>query len=82
MASISEHLAQEADRLINDPIFEKALSEIRADALNDLAKADADDKTMILRLQQRAAVIDEIRNVLGRYIVAAGTPEEEAGSFA
>jgi hypothetical protein len=79
---MSDHLAREADRLANDETFCKALADIRADALDALAVADADDKTMILRLQQKAAVIDEIRAVLARYIVAAGTPQEDAGSYA
>lgn len=77
----TDHLAKEADRLKNDPIFSKALADIRADALNVLATADADDKTMILRLQQKVAVIDEIRNVLDRYIMAADV-QEDAGSYA
>lgn len=78
---MSDHLAKEADRLKNDPIFTKALDEIRADALNALALANADDKTTILRLQQKVAVIDEIRSVLDRYIIAADV-QENAGSFA
>jgi len=78
---MSDHIAKEADRLKNDPIFIKALEDIRSDALNALAGANADDKTMILRLQQKAAVIEEIRNVLDRYIMAADVPEE-SGSFA
>jgi hypothetical protein len=78
---LSDHLAKEADRLKNDPIFIKALADIRSEALNTLAGANADDKTMILRLQQKAAVIEEIRNVLDRYILAADV-QENAGSFA
>lgn len=78
---MSAHLAQEADRLKNDEIFNKALADIRSDALNALATADADNYTTIVRLQQRVAVIDEIRNVLDRYIVAADV-QENAGSFA
>lgn len=77
----AEHLAKEAARLKSDPIFTKALEDIRVEALNVLALADADDKTMILRLQQKAAVIDEIRNALDRYIIAADV-QEDAGSFA
>ena len=77
----SDHLAKEADRLKNDDTFNNALDDIRDEALNALAMADADDKTMILRLQQKVAVIDEIRNVLDRYIMAADV-QEEAGSFA
>lgn len=67
----AEHLAQEAERLKNDPIFTKVLADIRAEALNTLATANADDKTAILRLQQRVAAIDEIHDVLGRYIMQA-----------
>ena len=75
------HLAKEADRLRNDEIFNKALNDIRAEALDALALANADDKTMIVRLQQKVAVIDEIRTTLDRYILAAEV-QEPAGSFA
>jgi hypothetical protein len=78
---MSEHLAKEADRLTNDEIFNKALDEIRIDALEALAVSNPDDKTMILRHQQMVAVVDEIRNVLHRYILAADV-QEEPGSFA
>lgn len=78
---MSDHLAKEADRLRNDPIFNEALNDIRAEALDALAVANADDKTMILRLQQKVAVIDEIRTVLASYIMAADV-QENPGSFA
>lgn len=77
-----DHLAQEADRLSNDPIFDRALADIRSDALDALAVADAEDTTAILRLQQRVAVIDEIRATLARYIIAGGQTQEDPGSFA
>ena len=77
----SEHLAKEADRLKNDPIFIKALDDIRADALNELVKANPDDKSNIIRLQQVATVTEEIRNVLDRYIMAADV-QDDPGSFA
>lgn len=79
---MSEHLAKEADRLKNDDTLNTALDDIRSEALNDLAKADADDKTMILRLQQRVLVIDDIRATLDRYIMAADMGQENAGSYA
>lgn len=78
---MSEHLAKEADRLSSDPIFIQALADIRSDALNALAEANADDKTAILRLQQKVAVVDEIRTVLARFILRADV-QEDAGSFA
>lgn len=76
-----DHLGQEAERLKNDPIFIKALEDIRADAIAELVKANADDKSNIIRLQQVAVVTEEIRNVLDRYIMAADV-QEEPGSFA
>lgn len=79
----ADHLAKEAARLQGDPIFNQALQEIRSEALDALAAADADDKTMILRLQQKVAVIDEIRSMLARFILKSGQAEQEnAGSFA
>lgn len=77
---MTDHLAKEADRLKNDPIFIKALADIRSDALDALVTADPDNKTLIIRLQQVAAVTDEIRNVLDRYILAADV-QENPGSF-
>ena len=76
-----DHLAKEADRLKNDPIFNRALDEIRAEALNELSLADANDRVLILRLQAKALIAVEIRNVLDRYIMAADV-QENAGSFA
>lgn len=67
----AEHLAKEADRLRNDPIFLKALADIRAETLSTLATANADDKIAILRLQQRVAAIQEIHDILDRYVYAA-----------
>lgn len=76
-----DHLAKEAARLKADHIFNDALDDIRTEALGALAVADADDKTMIVRLQQKVAVIEEIRTTLDRYIMAADV-QEDAGSFA
>lgn len=76
-----DRLTKEAERLKGDEFFNLTLANIRANALDDLATANADDKTMILRLQQKVAVIDEIRTTLDRYILAADV-QEDAGSFA
>jgi DNA invertase Pin-like site-specific DNA recombinase len=78
---MSDHLTKEADRLKNDPIFQKALDDIRADEIEALVVANVDDKTAILRHQQMVLAIDEIRNVLDRYIIAADV-QEQPGSFA
>jgi hypothetical protein len=78
---VSDHLAREAERLKNDEIFNKALDDIRADAIEELIVASPDDKSNIIRLQQIAVVTNEIRNVLDRYIMAADV-QEDPGSFA
>jgi hypothetical protein len=78
---MTSHLAKEAARLKEDPIFNKALDDIRADAMNSLVTADPDNKSNLIRLQQVAVVADEIRNVLDRYILAADV-QEDPGSFA
>jgi hypothetical protein len=79
----ADHLAKEAERLSNDPIFIKVLDDIRADTLNELATANADDKIAILRLQQKVAVIDEIHDVLGRYIMRSEkTATDDKSPFA
>lgn len=79
----SEHLAKEAARLKSDPIFDKALSDIRADALNALVGVDADNYTAVVRLQQKVVVIDEIRTCLDRYILQGQQdPVDGASSYA
>lgn len=77
----SDHLAKEADRLKHDEIFNKALDDIRSEALEALAVANAENTIMILYLQQKVAVIDDIRTTLDRYILAADV-QEDSGSFA
>jgi hypothetical protein len=75
-----DHLAKEADRLKHDPIFIKALEDMRADALDALAQADADNTTMIIRLQQNVAVIDGLQGQLSHYILSAGYQPQDQNS--
>lgn len=77
----SEHLKREADRLKNDEIFNKALDDIRLEALEALAVANVESITTMLRWQSRVAVVDEIRTTLDRYILSAEA-QEDTGSFA
>lgn len=77
---MSDHLAKEADRLLHDELFNKALDDIRADALNELVKANPDDKSNIIRLQQVAQVTEEIRTVLARYIIGSDRTEQDDAS--
>lgn len=78
---MSEHLKREADRLKNDETLNKALDDIRSEALEALAVANVESITTMLRWQSRVAVVDEIRTTLDRYILAADV-QEDAGSFA
>lgn len=64
-----EHLANEAQRLINDDVLNEALAQIKVAAYEALASTDADDKTAILRLQQTIAVIDDIGITLEGFIL-------------
>lgn len=69
-----DRLALEAERLLNDEFLQHALGEMRTDALDRLALADADDKTKILRFQQKVAVIDEVLDTLRGYILNGINP--------
>lgn len=79
---MSDHLAKEAERLKHDELFNKALDDIRSEALNSLATADADNYATIVRWQQRVAVVDEIRATLDRYINAVEPAQDEASPYA
>ena len=77
-----EHLAREARRLLEDEVLRRAFDAVRQDAIEALAGVDADDRTAILRLQARAAVIDEVRAQLQAMIMRGGVHEQSEASFA
>ena len=64
MNATAEHYAKEAARLLADDVLNYALDKVKAEALDALANADVDDKTMMLRLQQRVLAIEDIRSEL------------------
>ena len=74
--ALREHRAQEAKRLLADETFIAALAAVSMSAKNSLVTVDADDKTAILRLQQKCVVVDEILTELEAAIIA-GQPEQE-----
>lgn len=78
MTLTQDGLAEEARRLLADDTFAEALSRVRLNALSALAIADADDKTAILRLQQKVAVTADILDELKTMIIASG---EKTGGF-
>jgi hypothetical protein len=73
--ALQEHYANEAKRLVADDTFAEALTRVRMQALNDLATANADDKTAILRLQAKVAVTIEILDELSGMILAMGASD-------
>lgn len=70
-----KQLSKEAARILADPVIMSAFQQVRQDALEALATADADDKTMVLRLQSKAAVIDEVLGLL-QGANLAGIPQD------
>ena len=69
---VSDHYANEARRLLKDEVLKKAFEEVRKGALEALAVADADDKTKVLRLQQKVIAIENIRAELEAMILSQG----------
>lgn len=78
---MNDHFAREAERLQKDDTLNKALDGMRAEALDVLVSADADDTTGIVRAQQRVLVIDEFRAQLA-HMVMAQKPANPRGTFA
>jgi len=74
------HLAKEADRLSNDEILNKALDDIKLASYEALSQADVGDQIKLLRLQQRIAVVEEIRSTLNQWITQ-GRIEEDTGPY-
>lgn len=75
-------LAKEAERLLNDDTLTEAFNNVRADALEALATANVDDKTEILRLQQRVQAISDIRSELSNARLRTDTANSPSGTFA
>lgn len=79
---MSDYFAKEARRLLDDAVLTRAFDDVRQGALEALAMADADNKTMILRLQAQANVIEEVRSVLAAMIIRQAQPDDKASPFA
>jgi hypothetical protein len=73
------HRAQEAARLIKEPLCVEVLEEIRSNALETLACIDPDLKLEITRLQATIAVVDDFRDGLGSIVLNADGLSEESG---
>jgi hypothetical protein len=74
--------AIEAERLLADDTLKYALDVVRADALEALAVADVEDKSLVLRLQQKVAVIDEFRSELVSATHRRSNAADSTGTFA
>lgn len=73
----AEHLIEAARRLLEDPLFVKALETVSRNAMGALVTADADDKTAILRFQAKVQVCDEVVSELEAAILAATAQEQQ-----
>ena len=58
------HYAKEASRLLADDVLNHALDKVMAEAKDALAIANVDDKTSLLRLQERVGAVEDIRQEL------------------
>ena len=72
-----ERLAQEANRLLNEPLLVRAFDEVRVDAMIGLTEVDPDNKTEIMRLQAIAKCLEDVRDALSAKILASS--ENEGG---
>lgn len=59
-----DHYAAGAARLLTDDVLNHALDRVKAEALAALATANVDDKTSLLRLQQKVEAVEDIRSEL------------------
>ena len=59
-----DHYAKEASRLLADDVLNHALDKVMAEAKDALAVANVDDKTSLLRLQERVGAVEDIRQEL------------------
>lgn len=73
--ALKEHYASEAKRLVADDTFAEALTRIRMMAYAELARVNADDKTAVLRLQQKVQLTDDILGELTSMILAMGASD-------
>lgn len=76
-----EHRAQEAKRLMNEPLLAEAIATLRMNALLALSEVDANNTSEVLKYQAIAAVAQEIKESLEAIIVQSDSmqPEEEPG---
>lgn len=70
MEFTEEFLAKEAERLLKDQVLNYAVSRIMADALQELAQADATDADAIRRHQATYSVAKDFMTELARYVEA------------
>lgn len=58
------YYAKEAARLLADDVLNHALDKVAAEAKDALATANVDDRTSLLRLQERVGAVEDIRSEL------------------
>lgn len=78
---VSDHWAKEAQRLQTDETLLKALESMRQEALDGLVTVDPDNKSGVIRAQERVRAVDEFRSHLNRMVMAQ-KPANSKGTFA
>lgn len=68
---MTDHLAKEAARLLNDEVLTRAMDAVRREAQDALCVADPTDHKEISRLQAIANCLPEVRNWLNAAIMKA-----------
>jgi hypothetical protein len=72
-----EQAANEAKRLLEDRTFKSALSTVYENAREALVTVNVNDRIAVLRLQQKAQVIEEILAELQAAVLRMARPEEQ-----
>lgn len=69
MSLEAEHRAQEASRLLNEPVLADALEDMRMEALEALAEVDATNVAEVMKFQAMIKAVAGIVTQLNRYTV-------------
>lgn len=69
MSLEAEHRAQEAKRLLNEPVLADALEDMRMEALEALAEVDATNVAEVMKFQAMIKAVAGIVTQLNRYTV-------------
>lgn len=76
MEFTEEHLAKEADRLFSDPVLNKAVADIRAEALEVLTNVNPAHGYEIAKHQERVRLCEDFMLKLHEYVLRIRVPDD------